>query len=88
MRTFLAAATIALGSLGLASVQASPIVPGGMTTAIESLDGVEAVHCTPKKRHHIPTWNYQADGCRRPSKKKAPAKAKTPPPKKSSHLQQ
>ena len=89
MRTFLAAATIALGSFGLVSVQASPIVPGGMIAAVESLDGVEGVHCTPNKRHHIPTWNYQADGCRRPARKKAPAKtpAKAPPPK-SSSLQQ
>ena len=89
MRTFLAAVTIALGSFCLASVHASPILPGGMTTAVESLDVAETVHCTPKKRHHIPTWNYQADGCRRPARKKAPAKApaKAPPPK-SSNLQQ
>ena len=87
MRNFLVAVTIALGSLGLASVQASPVVPGGMTSAVEALGGVEAVHCTPKKRHHIPTWNYQADGCKRPARKKAPAKAKAPPAK-SSSLQQ
>src|SRR5262245_66449551 len=88
MRSFLAAATIAFGSLGLASVQASPVAPNGMTAAVEQLDGVEAVHCTPGKRHHIPTWNYQADGCRRPARKKAPAKAKTPPAKaKTSYLQ-
>jgi hypothetical protein len=97
MRTFLAAVVIGLGSLGLASVQAAPVAPGGMTTGIEQLGGIEAVHCTPGKRHHIPTWNYQADGCRRPSKKKAatkakapakaPAKAKDAPPAKSSYLQ-
>jgi hypothetical protein len=83
MRNLLVAVTITLGSLGLASVQASPVVPGSMTSAVEALGGVEAVHCTPNKRHHIPTWNYRADGCRRPARKKAPAKAKAPPPKSS-----
>jgi len=58
-----------------------------MTAALEQLGGVEAVHCTPKKRHHIPTWNYQADGCRRPARKKAPAKAPSEKAK-SSNLQQ
>jgi hypothetical protein len=46
-----------------------------MTSAVEALGGVEAVHCTPKKRHHIPTWKYQADGCRRPAPKAPPAKS-------------
>jgi hypothetical protein len=89
MRNLLVAVTITAGSLGLASVQASPVVPGGMTAALDELGGVEAVHCTPNKRHHIPTWNYQADGCRRPGRKKAPAKApaKASPPAKSSYLQ-
>ena len=54
-----------------------------MTSAFGELGGVEAVHCTPGKNHHLPTWNYRRDGCKRPSKKKAPAKAKTPPPKSS-----
>jgi hypothetical protein len=86
MRKLTAALTLTVGSLVLATAQASPVVPGGMTSALEQLGGVDTIHCTPKKRHHIPTWNYQADGCRRPSKKKAPAKdpAKAPPPKKSS----
>jgi len=86
MRNLLVAVTITAGSLGLASVQASPVVPGSMTAALEQLGSAEAVHCTPKKRHHIPTWNYQADGCRRPARKKAPAKQKAPPAK-SSYLQ-
>jgi len=86
MRKLAAALTITVASLVLASAQASPVAPGAMTSAVGELGGVEAVHCTPKKRHHIPTWNYQADGCRRPARKKAPAKdpAKAPPPKKSS----
>jgi hypothetical protein len=89
MHNTLVAATIVLGSLGLASVQASPVAPAGMTPAVEQLGGVEAVHCTPGKRHHIPTWNYRADGCKRPSRK-VPAKkapAKDAPPAKSSYLQ-
>ena len=88
MRKLIVVLTIGVGSLVLASAQASPVAPGGMTSAVEQLGGVEAVHCTPGKRHHVPTWNYRADGCRRPSKKKAPAKApaKAPPPK-SSYLQ-
>ena len=90
MRIMLAAVTIAFGSLALASVQASAIAPAPMTSAVEQLGGIETVHCTPGKRHHIPTWNYRADGCRRPSKKKkAPAKAPAKaPPAKSSSLQQ
>ena len=90
MRSILVAVTIVLGSFGLASVQASPVVPGGMTSALEQLGGVETVHCTPGKNHHFPTWNYRRDGCKRPSRKKAPAKAptKAPPPAKSSSLQQ
>jgi hypothetical protein len=87
MRKLTALLTIGVGSLVLASAQASPVVPGAMTSAVGELGSVEAVHCTPNKRHHIPTWNYRADGCRRPSKKKAPAKAKAPPAK-SSSLQQ
>jgi hypothetical protein len=83
MRKLTAALAITVGSLVFASAQASPVAPGAMTSAFGELGGVGAVHCTPNKRHHIPTWNYQADGCRRPSKKKAPAKAKTPPPKSS-----
>jgi len=88
MRIFLVAAIIGLGSLGFASVQAAPVAPGGMTIGIEQLGGVEAVHCTPGKRHHVPTWNYRADGCRRPARKATPKKApaKAPPPK-SSYLQ-
>jgi len=86
MRTLIAALTITVGSLVLASAQASPVAPSGMSTAVEALGGLEAVHCTPGKRHHLPTWNYRADGCRRPSRKKAPPKA--PPPKaKTSYLQ-
>ena len=83
MRKLTAALTIVVGSLVLASAQASPVVPGAMTSAFGELGGVEAIHCTPGKRHHIPTWNYQADGCRRPARKKAPAKApaKAPPQK-------
>jgi hypothetical protein len=83
MRKLTAALTLTVGSLVLATAQASPVAPGGMSQALEQLGGVEGIHCTPNKRHHIPTWNYQADGCKRPSKKKAPAKAKTPPPKSS-----
>jgi hypothetical protein len=83
MRKLTAALTLTVGSLVLATAQASPVAPGGMTSALESLGGAEAIHCTPKKRHHVPTWNYQADGCRRPARKKAPAKAKAPPPKSS-----
>jgi hypothetical protein len=87
MRSLLVAVTITAGSLVLASAHASPVAPGGMTPALEALGGVEAVHCTPGKRHHIPTWNYRSDGCRRPARKKAPQKA--PPPKaKTSNLQQ
>jgi hypothetical protein len=89
MRTMLAAVTIGLGSLGLASVQASPIAPMGMTSAVEQLGGVDTVHCTPGKNHHFPTWNYRRDGCKRPSRSKAPAKAPAKaPPAKSSSLQQ
>jgi hypothetical protein len=72
--------TIGVGSLVLASAQASPVTPGAMTPAVGELGGVEAIHCTPKKNHHFPTWNYQRDGCKRPSRAKAPAK-KAPPPK-------
>jgi len=82
MRKLTVVLTIAAGSLILASAQASPVAPGAMTPAVGELGGVEAVHCTPNKRHHIPTWNYRADGCKRPSRK-APAK-KAPPPAKSS----
>jgi hypothetical protein len=87
MRKLTAALTIVVGSLVLASAQASPVAPGAMTSAVGELGGVEAVHCTPGKRHHVPTWNYRADGCKRPSRTKAPAKkapaAKAPPPKSS-----
>jgi hypothetical protein len=83
MRKLTVVLAIGVGSLVLASAQASPVVPGAMTSAFGELGGVEAIHCTPGKRHHIPTWNYRADGCKRPSKKKTPAKAKAPPPKSS-----
>ena len=89
MRTFLAAATIALGSLGLASVQASPVVPGGMTSAVEQLggDGGRSLHAGQAPSHP----DLELPGRRLPpaeQEKKAPAKApaKAPPPK-SSYLQ-
>jgi hypothetical protein len=83
MRKLTALLTIGVGSLVLASAQASPVVPGAMMSAFGELRGVEAVHCTPNKRHHVPTWNYRADGCKRPSRTKTPAKAKAPPAKSS-----
>jgi hypothetical protein len=82
MRKLTVMLAIGVGSLVLASAQASPVVPGAMTSAFGALGGVEAVHCTPGKNHHLPTWNYRRDGCKRPSKK-TPAKAKAPPPKSS-----
>jgi hypothetical protein len=89
MRKLMVVLTIGVGSLVLASAQASPVAPGAMTSAVGELGGVEAVHCTPGKNHHFPTWNYRRDGCKRPSRSKAPAK-KAPakePPAKSSYLQ-
>ena len=80
MRNFLVAVTIGAGSLTLASAQASPLAPAGIGSALEQLGGVESVHCTPGKRHHLPTWNYRADGCRRPGRK---ATRKAPPPKRT-----
>ena len=89
MRKLAVVLTIGVGSLVLASAHASPIAPASITPTVEQLGGVEAVHCTPGKNHHLPTWNYRRDGCKRPSRAKAPAKkapAKAPPPK-SSYLQ-
>ena len=60
MRKLAAALTLTVASLVFAPAHASPVAPGAMTSAVGELGGVEAVHCTPKKRHHIPTWNYQA----------------------------
>jgi hypothetical protein len=74
MRKLTVVLTIGVGALVFASAQASPVAPGAMTSAFSELGGVEAIHCTPNKRHHIPTWNYRADGCKRPSRSKAPAK--------------
>jgi len=90
MHKLTVALAIGVGSLVLASAQASPVAPGAVTSAFGELGGVETVHCTPGKNHHFPTWNYRRDGCKRPSRTKAPAK-KTPdkaPPAKSSNLQQ
>ena len=87
MRTLTAALTVTVASLVLASAHASPIAPGSVTPAVGELGGVEAVHCTPGKNHHFPTWNYRRDGCKRPSRSKTPAKkapTKAPPPAKSS----
>ncbi|MBX9773884.1 MAG: hypothetical protein K2Y71_05675 [Xanthobacteraceae bacterium] len=87
MRKLAVVLTLGVGSLVLASAQASPVTPGAMTSAVGELGGIEAVHCTPGKNHHLPTWNYRRDGCKRPSRSKAPAKkapaAKAPPPKSS-----
>lgn len=75
MRKLFAVAAIVLGSVGLASVQASPLAPGSVTSAVENLGAVEAIHCTPNQRHHFPTFITRADGCPRPSAD-APAKGK------------
>ena len=57
--------------------------PAGLTAAVEGLGVAEAVHCRPGRWHHVPTWNYRADGCHRPARKsvkRAPAaKSKAEP---------
>jgi hypothetical protein len=82
MRKLTVMLTIGVGLLVLASAQAAPVAPGAMTPTVGELGGVEAIHCTPNKNHHFPTWNYRRDGCKRPSASKAPAKkapSKAPP---------
>ena len=70
---FIAAAASA-GSLAMTPAHTVPANPSGIQT--EVLVGSEAVHCTPGKNHHFPTWNYQRDGCRRgPRKNGRPKKA-------------
>lgn len=87
MRKVTVLLTVGVVSLVLASAQASPMAPRTMATAFDELGNVEPIHCTPGKNHHLPTWNYRRDGCKRPSRSKAPAKkapaAKAPPPKSS-----
>lgn len=81
------AIALTAGSLVFASAQAAPIAPSGIMAPLESLGGAEAVHCTPGKRHHIPTWNYRTDGCRRPARKKGSTQKAPPAKAKSSNLQ-
>ena len=75
MRNLLFAVSVTAGSLVLGSAHGSPIAAGGLIAGLETLGMAETVHCTPGKRHHIPTWNYQTDGCRRPARKRATQKA-------------
>ena len=44
MRKLTAVLTIGVGSLVLASAQASPVVPGAMTSAFGTLGGIDPVH--------------------------------------------
>jgi hypothetical protein len=88
MSKLLIAVTLAAGSVVLGSAHASPAVPGAVTPGLDRLGGAEAVHCTPGKRHHVPTWNYRSDGCRRPSRTKAPIQKGPAAKTKSTSLQQ
>ena len=46
--------------------------PAGMSAAIEEMAMLDNVHCRPGRRHHIPTWRFRADGCRRPVRDRRP----------------
>jgi hypothetical protein len=78
MRVIIVAAISTCLTLVMAEAHAITAIP----TAVTALDvaGSEAVHCTPGKNHHFPTWNFQRDGCRRGSRKNG--RPKRPPPAK------
>jgi hypothetical protein len=61
-------------ALSLVSAPGSALPAGPSGLGAEPRAGLEAVHCTPGKNHHFPTWNYQRDGCRRGPRKNARAK--------------
>ena len=79
MYKIVVAIAVAAGSAMTAS--ASPLgQPGGLAAGIEDLGGAAQIHCHPGRWHHVPTWNYRSDGCRRPARKakRAPARKASP----------
>jgi hypothetical protein len=56
-------------STGIATERANAFVqPGGVLSVIDEMAIVDNVHCRPGRRHHVPTFRYRADGCRRPTR--------------------
>ena len=78
MRKLLIAISVAAGFSMIGSADALTTgQPASLTAAIEDIGVAETVHCRPGRWHHVPRWNYRADGCRRPARKgvrRAPAK--------------
>ena len=63
--------------IGLAAIPQAKALPStDLKLVLQDLASVDVVHCTPGRRHHIPTWRFRADGCRRPARKSARTKAK------------